>query len=588
MNTLEIQLLDDVTINKIAAGEVIERPASALKELLENSSDSGASRIEVSFEEGGKSLIKVVDNGYGIKPDELKLAITRHATSKIKSIDDLFKLQTLGFRGEALASLGAVSRLTLSSCLKGANKGAQIFVDGGKLNHEVPAAANEGTQVEVKDLFYNVPARRKFLKSTSGETFAIKKVFKNFAIAHPQIHLVLKQDQKVILNYPPQDFFTRCCQVLEVKKQDAYYVNVSQEQMQLEAMLVHPNLNLPTQQGIYIFVQSRPVQDKLIQQAIYEGYRNLVMEHQYPQAVINLKLDPALVDVNTHPAKLQVKFQSPSLIFKFIQQNIKAGFEKELKQQVNPVKLFEENKTQKHIEQTNFPTEAITQYNQKSFNSQQSFLSLNELENIRTQTEPISETQIKTWSSLQVIGQFANTYIVAQSQKGLVLIDQHAAHERVLFERLKSKSKIETQANLIEELIELSPDKIESLLHEGVQKELENLGFNYHQRGPETLLLDSKPSFLSDVGMQPLFERLAGEVLEASSHAVVEDLINNIWASMSCHGAIRAGKVLSNQEMQSLLVQMEESSFSSFCPHGRPVSVLLSKYDLEKLFKRIV
>lgn len=582
---MDIQVLDDNTINKIAAGEVIERPASALKELLENAADSGATRIDVSFDEGGKNLIKVVDNGSGIKPEQLRLALQRHATSKLKKIEDLNSIQTLGFRGEALASMGAVSELTLSSGTKGSAKGAKIKASGGKLSEVEPAASIEGTQVEVKNLFYNVPARQKFLKSSSGETAAIKKVFKNFALIHPEITVSLKQDQKQVFVYPKQDFFSRACDVLEVKKQDCFYLNETVDDMNLEAVLVHPKLNMATLMGLYIFVQTRPVQDKLIQQAVLEGYRNLVMEHQYPQAVVSLKVNPEFVDVNTHPSKLQVKFQNSSTIFKFINQSIKKVFESNLEKTINPVRVsFEQADIQ-----PSFINEAPTQYNQKTFyNHQQGIFIPSEVSSVVNTAEPIKETKVHTWSSMQVIGQFANTYIVAQSQKGLLLIDQHAAHERVLFERLKNKSKIEKQASLIEELVELAPEKIEALLQENIQHALQNLGFEFYQRSPTHLALSTKPTFLLDVGMQNLFDRLSEQVLDAGSHSVLEDIITDVWASMSCHGAIRAGKVLSKEEMQALLVQMEENSFSSFCPHGRPVSVLLTQYDLEKLFKRIV
>jgi DNA mismatch repair protein MutL len=283
---MPIHILDDVTINQIAAGEVIERPSSALKELMENAFDAGATKIEAAFEEGGKTILKVTDNGCGITPEDLPLAMQRHATSKINSAEDLFSLKTMGFRGEALASIGAVSDLILSSTVPGTSVGSRIYTRGGELGPIEPCAPLPGTQIEIKNLFYNVPARQKFLKSTAGETAALKKVFSNFALAHPHIQLTLRQDQKVIMQFLPQSFFKRSCEVLGVNPSDAYFLESQEGNFKIDAVLVHPKLNLATQKGLFVFVQGRPVQDKLLNQALIEGYSNLVLDHYFPQAVV--------------------------------------------------------------------------------------------------------------------------------------------------------------------------------------------------------------------------------------------------------------------------------------------------------------
>jgi DNA mismatch repair protein MutL len=586
---LAIEILDSETINKIAAGEVIERPASALKELLENSADSGATRVEIDFDEGGKNEMRVLDDGHGMTIEDLPLSLERHATSKIKSIEDLMQLKSFGFRGEALASLAAVSELTMTSGLKDAGAGAKIISRGGKLEGPMPAAPLRGTQVVVKNLFFNVPARQKFLKSDAGETAAIKKVVRSFALSHPSLQIVLRQSGKAVLQFGKQDFFKRACSVLGVDPSQAVNVLVEEEGFKLEAALVLPQFNLATQAGIWLFVQSRPVVDRTIQQALFEGYRNLMMQHQYPQAVLKLDVDPGFVDVNVHPTKAQVKFLNPSVVFRFISHNVKKALEEKLGAKEKPQNYGETTQQQDLVR------DAVVQYNQRFYEQPQQTLSAQSSAGHATSASPeklMEPAKPKgPWASLQLIGQYANTYIVTQSAKALVLIDQHAAHERVLFETLKTHFKnrnIEKQAALLEELIELPAEIVEVIVNEKFEKIFTDMGFEIAQRGPTTLSVSTRPAFLIDVGLAPLFERLGEQILEFGSNAVIDDLLGEIWASMSCHGAIRAGRVLSPQEMQTLLTQMDEFAFSSFCPHGRPVSVQLGLQDLEKMFKRIV
>ncbi|MDZ4676616.1 MAG: DNA mismatch repair endonuclease MutL [Oligoflexia bacterium] len=597
-----IEILDSETINKIAAGEVIERPASALKELLENSADSGATRVEIDFDEGGKTEIRVLDDGHGMDLNELPLSLERHATSKIKSIDDLMSLNTFGFRGEALASLAAVSELSLHSGKKESPSGSKIISYGGKTEGPVPAAPLCGTQVVVKNLFFNVPARQKFLKSDAGETAAIKKTVRSFALSHPELQVTLRQSGRVIYQWGKQDFFKRACQVLNVEPNQALLIEAVESGLKLQAVLVLPQWNLATQQGIWLFVQSRPVVDRIIQQALFEGYRNLMMQHQYPQAVLKLNVDPGSVDVNVHPTKAQVKFLNPSAVFRFISRTVKEALEKKLGAQQNKSSdVIYDTHTQQ-----NLVRDAVVQYNQRAYTAAQEdavetsrFLAQSSFQNNAPKDNStdllnavMPEAKPKgAWSSLQLIGQYSNTYLVTQSAKALVLIDQHAAHERVLFEGLKNnfqKNNVEKQAALLEELIELPAEAIEAITEARYEKIFNELGFDLAQRGPTTLSIIARPAFLIDVGLAPLFERLGEQILDCGSKGVIDDLLGEIWASMACHGAIRAGRVLSQSEMQSLLNQMDDYSFSSFCPHGRPVSVQLGLHELEKMFKRIV
>jgi len=613
-----IRLLDGDTINKIAAGEVIERPSNALKELLENSADSGATKIEIDFDGGGKKEIKVTDDGCGIAADEIVLALERHATSKITTIQDLEGLHTFGFRGEALSSLAAVSQLELHTSLHDTEVGTQIQASGGKLSVPKPAPPIKGTQVVVKNIFFNVPARQKFLKSDGGETAAIKKVVRAFSLIHPELNITLRQGGKVIGHWERESFKKRAQRILDVAETDSVYIKTQDGELSLEALIVLPQRSLATQSGINLFVQNRPVNDKTVLQALMEGYRSLLMQHQYPQGVISILMDPSSVDINVHPAKAQVKFLSPGTIFRFISSEVKRALNEKMKIAEN----YNETDFSQEV-QASFIEDAVTQYNQRHLNP----------ENLRTEQfrqgsfsesySPIYEyrpapssdappltggglveqsltgeistrSTIKSagvWSSVQVIGQYANTYIVGQSRNSLVLIDQHAAHERVLFERLKkswTEGKIETQRALLDDVMTLPREAIEALTSKEVTEVLEKLGFEVADRGPNALSVSQRPTFLVDVGLQPLFEKLSEQVLEMSSVSNISDILDEIWSSMSCHGAVRAGRVLSSDEMKALLFQMDEFSFSHFCPHGRPVSVNWGLHDLEKLFRRIV
>jgi len=614
---MPIRILDPATVNKIAAGEVIERPASALKELLENSADSGASRIEIDFDGGGKRELKVTDDGHGMSAQDLPLSLHPHATSKIEKIEDLGVLKTFGFRGEALASLAAVSELSIHSSLRGHDDGSRIVTKGGEAEPVSPAPPIGGTQIVVKNLFYNVPARQKFLKSDAGETAAIKKVVRAFALSHPDLTLTLRQNGKALFHWERESFEKRSCRVLELDAKQTVAVRAEAGGFDLQAVLGLPEATLPTQQGLWVFVQDRPVTDRTVQQAVFEGYRNLVMNHQYPRAVISLKVDPSIVDVNVHPAKAQVKFVNAGTVFHFVSSEIKKALARyyESRSSVQEISLGLEGESVpmgSPREQENLIREAVTQFNQRSFQSPTSFqrpasqsgsgsaFLSQDIATISTGENPALpfEANLGVWSSLQVVGQFSNTYLVCQSPKALILIDQHAAHERVLFERLKKQwtgtapsgvaAAVEKQPALLEDIVTLPRENIEALTEGPMAEVFEKMGFELVDRGPESLAVVSRPAFLLDVSLKPLLERLSEQVLDMGSSGVLQDLLTDLWASMACHGAIRAGRVLATEEMVTLLSQMDEFAFSSFCPHGRPVSVQWTTYELEKLFKRIV
>jgi DNA mismatch repair protein MutL len=594
-----IKVLNSETINKIAAGEVIERPSAALKELLENSADSFPSKIEVDFDQGGKTFLKVSDNGIGIKASELALAVSRHTTSKITSFNDLEKINTFGFRGEALASLAAVSKFSLISTEKDSNIGRKITVSGGICSEVEPAPALDGTTVIVQDLFYNVPARQKFLKSDGGETAQIKRVIRQFALAHPHINIVVRQSQKLLFHFPAQDFLSRACLVMGLLTDDVVFLETEDQNsaMRLQIVLALPEKSLATQQGIWLFVQKRPVVDKTLNYALIEGYRQLLMGHQYPQCVLNLSLDPGEVDINVHPAKSQVKFLDSSAVFRFVSHHVKNTLAK--KYNVQTVEAPSATLDfQKPLEnQPTFLNDQTIQYHVRQ--NENDLLPTNSppLDLAPPHTSlphlapPLNAVHSNSWGGLHIIGQLANTYLVCQSGQGLIMIDQHASHERILFEKIKAQflaASVEKQLSLLDEFVELEGDVLENIFKETNRKLLSQMGFEIHQRGPTTLAITARPAILNDTSLQLLFEKLGEEFEESRDISSLKDLTGEIFSLMACHGAIRAGRVLSLSEMKSLLIQMDLAPFSSFCPHGRPVSVKMSLHEIEKLFKIIV
>lgn len=567
---MAIELLDNDTINKIAAGEVIERPSSALKELLENSADSKATSVDVEFSNGGKSLLSVKDDGSGMTAKDLPMAVVRHATSKISKFEDLSEIQSFGFRGEALASLGAVSHLEILTSPKDSKEGFLIQCEAGSVSKVKPTAPVGGTIVKVQDLFANTPARLKFLKSDAAETTAIKKTFKQFALAHPELRLRLIQDGEVIYSINPTSLKKRAQHLLDLNDENSLFVESSDGT--LKALISDPRTSSATSQDIHFFVQGRPVTDKTLMAAVMESYRHLLMHGQFPKVALFLNLDPQSLDVNVHPTKSQVKFSQPSIIFRLITETLKKGLAELLSPAVDPI----EYSPVPVMEQLGMVSEAVTQYNQKSLEPQQ------------ITTPPVEN---KNFSSLQLIGQVNNTYIVTQSRHSLVLVDQHAAHERVLFERIKSQYKakqVEKQLSLISEVVDLNVDVTEVLCSPHWTQVLSQLGFDISKISPTQISVGSRPALLAESNLEGLFGRLGEKIKDVGDTGPIEDLLGEIWSTMACHGAIRAGKVLSHSEMQSLLVQMDEFSFSSFCPHGRPVSVVFKFTELDKMFKRIV
>lgn len=598
---MSIQVLSSEIINQIAAGEVVERPAHLVKELVENSLDAGSDQITIDISEGGR-FIRVQDNGKGILSTELGKALERHATSKITKTADLWNLHSFGFRGEALASAAAVSKMTLQSIEKDEKKAAQIQSNFGALSAVKPSSQATGTEIKIENLFENVPARLKFLKTEASEANQIKSVVKALALAHPEVEFKLTSNGQLQLFYArKQNRIERVRDVLE--KKSFFEVSGSLGSFKAHLVFSSPDEVAKTSKQIWIFAQNRWVQDRAIQAAVTEAYRSLLMHGEYPFVVVWLECDPREIDVNIHPTKSQVKFQDASTAYRVVQGTLRGALERA------PWIVRNSSAGASRTDATtSFATNA-----ENDFGLADSWVAPKpeaSAENMRFQDQSFGHTQFKNkefpttvqvyeseapqvegayWSTLQVIGQAHLTYIVCQKGDRLVFVDQHAAHERVVYESLMQswrEKKFEVQNYLFPMAIDLSEDKVEALLKVG--SEIKQMGFEIEQLGPSTLGVKSAPHLIKDSSLPVIFEKMAIDLMANGGSFAIEKKISDLFATMACHSVIRAGQSLSQPEMQGLLKSMDQFALSSFCPHGRPVSVEKTFNELEKQFGRIV
>ncbi|MCC2678107.1 MAG: mismatch repair protein MutL [Pseudobdellovibrio sp.] len=611
-----IEVLSSEIVNQIAAGEVVERPAHLVKELLENSLDAGSDQILIEVSEGGRN-IRVQDNGSGILSNELEKALQRHATSKIRKTDDLWNLSTFGFRGEALASAAAVSKMTLKSFERSEKKASQIHSKFGVISEVKPSSQSVGTEIKIEELFDNVPARLKFLKSETGEIGQIKSVVKALALANPGVEF------KLICNGDLQLFYGKKSSHLErakdvLEKQNMFEARGSYGTFKCHAVFSSPHEVAKTSKQIWIFAQNRWIQDRSIQAAVMDAFRSLLMHGEFPFAVVWIECDPSEIDVNIHPTKSQVKFQNASGAFKVVQNTLRHALEKapwikegtlthptvqsnvEFPGQVEAV-LY----SSAPVENLRFDDHSFTQtqFKSKTYNP-----SISDLAEIRidhsayqhlTGSQQIPShsvvqniagvsTKAGYWSSLQIIGQAHLTYIVCQKEDRLVFVDQHAAHERVVYESLMKswrEKNFEIQNYLFPLAIDLNEEKVEVLIQN--QQGLHELGFEVEQLGPSAIGIKSAPAIIKDSGLPLVFDNMASELLQNGGSFAIEKKVSDLFATMACHSVIRAGQSLSIPEMAELLKSMDQFTLSSFCPHGRPVSVEKTFVELEKLFGRI-
>ena len=594
----EIKLLDEAAINRIAAGEVVERPASAVKELVENALDAGAKRITVDYAAGGKVLIRVTDDGCGMTADDLPLAVARHATSKIDG-SDLLNIRSFGFRGEALASLGSVGRLTLTSRAAGA-EGASLTVNGGRMGPVRPAGAVQGTVVELRDLFYATPARLKFLRTDRAEAGAISDVLRRLAMAEPQVGFALNEvtegeAPRSLLRLDPEngDFFDalqrRLTRMLGADFTDnALRIDVEREGLRLSGYAALPTYSRGSSVQQFVFVNGRPVLDRLLLGALRVAYLDVLSRDRYPAAVLNLICDPERVDVNVHPAKSEVRFRDPEAARSLIITGLRTaltGAGHRASSTVAGATLAALRPETQSADQAR-----IYQMDRPSGISLSRAFALQAPSGFAEAPAPYEAqpaAQDTTFPLGAARAQVHENYIIAQTQTGIVIVDQHAAHERLVYERLKrqrDETGIKAQALLIPEIIELGADDAARLL--AIADDLAALGLTIEPFGGHAIAVRETPAVLGNVSARALVQDVLDELADQGDSPSLLAKMDAILSRMACHGSIRSGRQMRAEEMNALLREMEDTPLSGQCNHGRPTYVELKLSDIERLFGR--
>ena len=603
---MPIRHLSETVINQIAAGEVIERPASVVKELVENAIDAGASRIEIATAGGGLTLLRVSDDGSGIPAGELELAVSRHCTSKLSdSVDDI---RTLGFRGEALPSIGAVARLSIRSRTANAD-GAEIRVEGGAVAPVRPTAANPGTVVEVRDLFFATPARLKFMKGERAEASAITDVVRRMAIAFPKIRFVLSGPDRTVLDFPATpDPLRRIAQVMgDEFPTNALALNAEREAVRLEGHASIPSFSRANALQQYVYVNGRPVRDRLIAGAIRGAYADVMARDRHPVMTLFLSLDPAMVDVNVHPAKSDVRFRDPGLVRVLIIGAVRqalagAGIRPATTgsaamlgafrpgapayghpgptgghRSFNPGFRAASGSAGDLARSFQRPLEGFGEAVQAGFEV-----------GIAPSAEIADDLQQAAEHPLGAArAQVHGNYIIAQTEDALVIVDQHAAHERLVYEALKealASRPLPAQILLIPEIVDLPADDVERLAMHA--ETLRRFGLSLERFGPGAIAVRETPAMLGDIDAGALLRDLADEIADGDTTETLARRLDAIASRMACHGSVRSGRRLKSEEMNALLRQMEATPGSGTCNHGRPTYIELKLADIERLFSR--
>jgi DNA mismatch repair protein MutL len=681
-----IRQLPPHLVNKIAAGEVVERPASVVKELVENALDAGATRIEVALEQGGCDLIRVADNGCGIEAEDLPLAVASHATSKISTADDLFRVATLGFRGEALASIASVSRLTIRSRPADRLDGAYLELEGGVdprhpegAPRAVPCGCPAGTTVEVRHLFFNTPARRKFLRTTQTELGHATEALQRLALAHPRVHVTLRHQGRLVLDLPPADRWLERIERLFGSELAAQllWVDSQDGDTRLYGYVAHPSLSRPHPRMQYLFLNGRYVRDRALQHALGEAYRGLLLSGRYPVAFLCLQMDPAQVDVNVHPTKLEVRLQDSGRVYSQVLGTLRQKFlTSDLSARLRPSGAYgaagsssplagaavdtdiypaadsclaaeigsgsaeaAEDPTSAHdpaqveamrqrfaqwaaaqaqraavVEPQAAPNPVVGPHN-AAFPHRPAPLVLNKLSRAAlagrspARSEGPSDAPAGGCSALSDDSagptaadggggsaprvapvralQFHNRYLVAESEEGILVIDQHALHERILYEQLRARIRsgtLEAQALLVPEPLDLSPAELHVVLEH--RETLARLGLGVEPFGGSTVLVTSYPAMLTGVQPAALVRHLAELLATPGREPRAEDVLDELLHRMACQAAVKAGDALAPEEIAALLQQRDLVADAHHCPHGRPTALVLTREELDRQFLR--
>jgi len=611
---MRIQSLPTQLVNQIAAGEVVERPFSVVKELVENCFDAGATHITLDIEQGGIRLIKIRDNGCGIFKDDLPLALSRHATSKIASLDDLEHVSSMGFRGEALPSISSVARLTLISRTDDAECAWKVSADGTETDfNPQPDPHPPGTTIDVRDLFYNTPARRKFLKTEKTEFSHIESLIKKMALSRFDIGFSLNHNQREVMNLRPAESETeqekRIASICgSAFIENSVKIDFEASGLQLSGWVGLPTFSRSQQDMQYFYVNGRLIKDRLVTHAVKQAYQDVLFHGRHPVFVLYLTLDPALVDVNAHPAKLEVRFREGRLVHDFLFKALHRSLA-ELRpgEQQNAVRKVEEFTplAPAEVRPVSTPSmqSSVSKLGAGSFTPTQASLPMNVAENIESYAKlyPKSETklnvelnntaEVKQSEGMPPLGyaiaHLHSIYILTETEKGIVLVDAHAAHERVTYEALKKQYHqgiVPSQPLLLPLKIQVSSTEAE--LVEQEHEFFSALGFELNRTGPEAIVLRATPALLGREDMDALIRDILSDIITHGMSQRVLDKSNEILATMACHGSVRAKRKLTIEEMNALLRDMEQTERIGQCNHGRPTWIELSTSDLDKFFLR--
>lgn len=610
-----IRRLSEGTINRIAAGEVVERPASAVKELVENAIDAGARHVDIVVQGGGRDLIRITDDGCGMDAEELELAVERHATSKL-AIDeagreDLMRIATLGFRGEALPSIGAVARLSIVSRAQGAENAHRISVEGGRKSAVEPAAGPPGTRIEVRDLFYATPARLKFMKSARAETMAVSDTVKRLAMAHPEVGFTLTSESRNMLRVEPElpGEGGRLSRLSAIMGRDfssnALPIDATREDVRLTGFAGLPTYNRGNAQLQYLFVNGRPVRDKLVVGAVRGAYADFLARDRHPVVALFVDIDPSQLDVNVHPAKTEVRFSDAGLVRGLIVGALKyalneAGHRASTTVAGDALSALRPGTAPAHpayayradpVRSSGFAEPSPASDWQGSFSSLSGpsarVAETPEVPVPQGGDENLPEGVAQEYALGVARGQLHETYVIAQTADGIVIVDQHAAHERLVYERMKramAERGIPRQMLLIPEVVELEEAEAERLTARS--EELAELGFVLEGFGGGAVVVREVPALFGKLDVAGLVRDLADDLTEMEEALTLKEKLEDVCGTIACHGSVRAGRRLTAEEMNALLREMEATPHSGQCNHGRPTYVELKLADIEKLFGR--
>jgi len=615
---MPIKFLSPQDAQKVAAGEVIERPANSIKELLENSIDAGATHIELSVHEGGKKSIRITDNGTGMSYEDAHLCFKRYATSKLSSFDDLTYVTTFGFRGEALASICGVARVTLTTKQQGSLEGLQLHIEEGAVREERTVSCPVGTTFLITDLFYTMPARKKFLKSTATEWNQILALFKAFCLTYPTLHFVLLHDDATVFNCPPvTSLAARIAQLFEYKiTSNLCTLTPSDEQgISVQGVITNPQYGRYDRSGLYFFVNNRLVKNYQLGRAVLKGFNNVLPPDKYPLAVLHIQVDPTTVDVNIHPKKEEVQFLHPHKVEQAITQTVRKTLEDHLHERLTASSMRSTPSAQNSYAASSLSSEGtrtnfdpffmrkaqtsevggdekistvFSKNYESNFSSSSPGKTVGDPGNQNNQSF-IEEQEVLEQPSYHIIGQHQLTYILLEHADGLLVVDQHAAHERILYERFAQNfGTTETIKLLFPLVVTLSAQEVALVLP--YCDLLQKHGITLEQFGEEHLRITAIPVYAKQVPLQELLTELVGWIIENDSHPAddfFKQVTEKMRAQLACKAAVKAGDALSHEQMKTLLKDLGNTNNRFSCPHGRPTQWLLSTHEIEKKFKRI-